>query len=70
MITNTGTARPLDKITRITADTCAPGPTGANYRASLGSGLDFALIADYSRLMLGLPRHGTCEQMPQFCAAA
>jgi hypothetical protein len=26
--------------------------------------------AEYSRLTLGLPRHGTCEQMPQFCAAA
>jgi hypothetical protein len=28
------------------------------------------LIADYLRLTLGLPRHGTCEQMPEFCAAA
>jgi len=28
------------------------------------------LIAEYSRLTLGLPRHGTCERMPQFCAAA
>jgi hypothetical protein len=27
-------------------------------------------IAEYSRLTLGLPRHGTCEQVPQFCAAA
>ncbi len=27
-------------------------------------------IAEYSRLTLGLPRHGTCEQMPLFCAAA
>jgi hypothetical protein len=27
-------------------------------------------IAEYSRLTLGLPRHGTCEQMPRFCAAA
>ena len=27
-------------------------------------------IADHSRLALGLPRHGTCEQMPQICAAA
>jgi hypothetical protein len=27
-------------------------------------------IAEYSRSTLGLPRHGTCEQMPQFCAAA
>jgi hypothetical protein len=27
-------------------------------------------IAEYSRLTLGLPRHGTCEQMPQFCEAA
>jgi hypothetical protein len=26
--------------------------------------------AEYSRLTLGLPRHGSCEQMPQFCAAA
>jgi hypothetical protein len=26
--------------------------------------------AEYSRLTLGLPRHGTCEQMPEFCAAA
>jgi hypothetical protein len=26
--------------------------------------------AEYSRLTLGLPRHGTCEQMSQFCAAA
>ena len=26
--------------------------------------------AEYSRLALGLPRHGTCERMPQFCAAA
>jgi hypothetical protein len=25
--------------------------------------------AEYSRLALGLPRHGTCEQMAQFCAA-
>jgi hypothetical protein len=29
-----------------------------------------AHIAEYSRLTLGLPRHGTCEQMRQFCAAA
>jgi len=28
------------------------------------------LIAEYSRLTFGLPRHGACEQMPQFCAAA
>jgi hypothetical protein len=28
------------------------------------------MIAEYSRLALGLPRHGTCERMPQFCAAA
>jgi hypothetical protein len=27
-------------------------------------------IAEYSRLTLGLPRHGTCEQMPRFWAAA
>jgi len=26
--------------------------------------------AEYSRLALGLPRHGTCERMPRFCAAA
>lgn len=26
--------------------------------------------SEYSRLTLGLPRHGTCEQMPEFCAAA
>jgi len=26
--------------------------------------------AEYSRLTLGLPRHGTCEQMPRFCVAA
>ncbi len=26
--------------------------------------------AEYSRLALGLPRHGTCERVPQFCAAA
>jgi hypothetical protein len=26
--------------------------------------------AEYSRLTLGLPRHGTCEQMPRFCEAA
>src|SRR5260370_20172885 len=29
-----------------------------------------AATAEYSRLTLGLPRHGTCEQMPLFCAAA
>jgi hypothetical protein len=29
-----------------------------------------AQIAEYSRLTLGLPRHGTCGQVPQFCAAA
>jgi hypothetical protein len=28
------------------------------------------LQTDYLRLTLGLPRHGTCEQMPEFCAAA
>ena len=32
--------------------------------------LQFAQIAEYSRFTLGLPRHGACEQMPQFCAAA
>ena len=26
--------------------------------------------AEYSRLTLGLPRHGTCEQMPRLCAVA
>ena len=26
--------------------------------------------AEYSRLALGLPRHGTCERMPQLCAVA
>jgi len=31
---------------------------------------DTPIDAEYSRLTLGLPRHGTCEQMPQFCAAA
>jgi hypothetical protein len=34
----------------------------------IGSG--HSLPAEYSRLTVGLPRHGTCEQMPQFCAAA
>jgi hypothetical protein len=34
------------------------------------AGAGFARIAEYSRLALGLPRHGTCERMPQFCAAA
>ena len=29
-----------------------------------------SLPAEYSRLALGLPWHGTCERMPQFCAAA
>jgi hypothetical protein len=28
------------------------------------------VIAEYSRLMIGLARYGTCEQMPQFCTAA
>jgi len=37
---------------------------------SPGSRSELARIAEYSRLTLGLPRHGTCEQMPQFCEAA
>ncbi len=37
---------------------------------SVTNWLQFAQIAEYSRLTLGLPRHGTCEQMPEFCAAA
>jgi hypothetical protein len=34
------------------------------------AGAEFVQIAEYSRLTLGLPRHGTCEQMPRLCAVA
>jgi hypothetical protein len=53
---------------RLSATRAGADP-GAGHRVSPGSWPDFARIAEYSRFTLGLPRHGTCEQMPQFCAA-
>jgi hypothetical protein len=48
-------------------------PTAANTNSNHGLPDFHALtapIAEYSRLTLGLPRQGTCERMPRFCAAA
>jgi hypothetical protein len=42
----------------------------SDYRSAFPGFLIGNQIAEYSRLALGLPRHGTCEQMHRFCAAA
>jgi hypothetical protein len=46
-------------------------PASDRYAARLVfQSVSVLIDAEYSRLTLGLPRHGTCEQMPRLCAVA
>ncbi len=53
---------PLADITEVTR--------GRRRRPRISAQFNPVQITEYSRLTLGLPRHGTCVQMPWFCAAA